>query len=342
MKKEVGYAIIAGILLGLVVAYGVYRINSQISKSNKQSAASVTSPTPTPQTSTTKEFKIVLDKPEENDVISEPVVEVSGITKPNYWIAVTGEGKDYALKSDSSGGFKEKVDLTSGINQIKVTAFDTNGNQSISEVLVIYSSAFNQSDASASAKTATGSSDLAKETQKNVNNVLNKPKAYIGTVTDVTGTTIELKSNKGDIKQIAMNIDTTTVVNITGTNNKTVKTSDIAIGDFIAAMGSIGQNSVLNAQRVLITDALGENKNTVNIGKISTVSRKSVDVGGLTDGKTQTLTPDTKTEVKTIKDGILSVFKFASLKTDDTVIYTISPDPKTDTRVRTIIALPLE
>ena len=68
------------------------------------------------------------------------------------------------------------------------------------------------------------------------------------------------------------------LANQTGTNNKVVKLTDIAIGDFIVAMGYVNQNSVLSAQRILVTDPTTEPKIDISMEKVNTVSKKTLSV----------------------------------------------------------------
>src|SRR5258708_22669331 len=115
MSKEVLWAVAAGIILGLIVAFGVWRINSKLSPNKKFDASATSSPQPVAP----GEFKIVLDKPENDDVVTEKAVAVSGLTKPLSWITLSGESGDYTVQSDASGAFSQNVDLVPGVNQIK-------------------------------------------------------------------------------------------------------------------------------------------------------------------------------------------------------------------------------
>ncbi|HTK03419.1 MAG TPA: hypothetical protein VL401_01465 [Alphaproteobacteria bacterium] len=264
MRKELIWVAIIGISFGLVIAFGFWRINA-----NLKPKGTSTQKTPQPKT-VNSEFKIALNKPDNNDVITASPMPISGITKPLSWIVISGEENDYIIQADEKGEFKQDVDLVSGINQIKITAFDAAGSQSVEKVLVVYSSAF--------------------ETDEKI---VSKPKAYIGTVTDITDSTIQIKIG-GEIKQISTS-DKVTVIK-TGTTNKTVKLTDIAIGDFIVAMGYINSSSVLNSQRILITDPITEPKIEAKMGTISDIDKKA------------TLSKALKTKLKTIKDDEEIVF----------------------------------
>ncbi len=336
MRKEVGYAVIAGIMLGLVVAFGIYRINSQVSRNKNISAKST--PTPAPKSPT--QFKIILDKPGQNDVATAGSVNISGLTKPNTWVIVSGEAEDYITRSDGSGAFGGSLNLTSGVNQIKATAFDTSGNQTSAGVLVVYSQSFvEKSLDTKSSSDSSGSSNISQKVAKDLLNTLDRPKTYLGTVTDVTDSTIELKTKPGEIMQISVN-PATVVVNALGTNNKTVKTTDIAIGDFIVGMGYVGNNSVLSAQRILISDPVTEPTTTVSLAKVTNTTKKSLEASTIPDSKDDTITPDKNTDIETFKDGKAIAAKFAGIADDDIVMYVRAQNSKKDTIIRYIFVIP--
>jgi hypothetical protein len=346
MRKEVLYAIIAGIILGLIVAFGVWRINSSMS-GKKESAISFATSTPEP-TDNANSSNIVLDKPANDDVVTTDTVTVSGLTKPTSWVTLSGENGDYTVQSDTSGGFSQDVNLVPGVNQIEVTAFypagDGSGQTSNNtQVLVIYSSSF-QTKAAATSSPATGSADLnatapaaiQQKVAQDVANVVSQPKAYIGTVTDVTDSSIEIKTMASDIGQISIDPTSTTVINSTGTSPKTVKTTDIAIGDFIVAMGYVGNDSVLSAQRILVTDAVTAPKISVTEAKVASATKKALTVNKVADNSQDTVQPDKNTDIEAMINGQSTSAKFASIGANDTIIYVVTTDATGVSSVRSI------
>jgi hypothetical protein len=338
MRKEVGYAIIAGILLGLIVAYGVFRINSEVGKNKNKTV--VLTPSPTPSPIENKDFKVILDKPNQNDVITVDSTNLSGLTKKSSWVLINGENSDYLTKSNESGGFSTEVDLISGVNQFKITAYDETGRESTSNLTVVYSSSFALPDASASADlNATGEAALKQKVAAGINNVLNSPKAYIGTVTDATDKTLEIKTKQNEIQQISITTEGTAVVNATTATIKNVKTADIAIGDFIVAMGYVQNNSVLNSTRVLIIQPLSEPKITNYFGKIASTNRKGFDLTTIPEGKEVNVLTDTKTDFSAFKENIISSIKLTSLEEGEFVILSLAEDAKGNPVARSIFQL---
>lgn len=251
MRKEIVFAIIFGSILGLIVAFGIWRVNSALTPQNGETNKVESSPTPT------SGFLVSLAKPENNDVIVENPMELNGLTKANAFVAVSAEDEDYLTKANDGGLFQESVDLLGGINQILLTSFDGTGNVATTKVLVVYSSEFkkvvdNLTADTGETNTATNEADSVRErVEKKVEEALNKPKAYLGLVSDISETTIELKSAEGEIQQVGVAEDATFVKD--GTTPKTVDFKDLAIGDYIVAMGFKNGNAVLNAKTILIT-----------------------------------------------------------------------------------------
>ena len=228
MRKEILWAIFAGIAFGLIIAFGVVRINSTLKPKGE-----ITQTTPTPQPNPSG-FKITLDKPENEDVITADSTLVSGLTKPKNTIIISVEEKDYLVSSDDKGFFEKEIDLISGVNQIRITE---PASQTTEKLLVIYSSAFEEKEGDRLEKAA------------------NKPKAYLGTVTDITDSTIQIRTTSSEIRQISVSEKVVYVK------------TEPAIGDFIVAMGYKNGNQVLNAQRILITPPVTEPKITVSMAK---------------------------------------------------------------------------
>ena len=290
MRKEVVWAIIAGIGFGLVIAYGAWRVNLTLNQQNNKTA-----PSPTPIPTGTSEFKITLNKPENEDVVTEDSTLVTGITRAFSSIVISAEGEDYFTQANEKGGFEVAVNLEAGVNQIKITVFDPNGSASSEKVLVVYSSAFE----------ATPNS---------------KAKAYLGVVTDIADNTIQIKTNTSEIRQTSTNKDDVIVVKDDGKTTKTVKFTDVAIGDFIVAMGYVGPNLVLSAQRILITPQITDPEIAVDLGV----------------GK-DVITAKT-TQVYLYEDGKVVKEKLTSIEDEDKVI-TVSATVNKKATLRTVFII---
>jgi hypothetical protein len=141
MRKEILYAIFAGAVFGIIIAFGVWRANTALEPETKTSNEARGQATPAPSTD---EFEIALAKPDNHDVITESPALVSGVTSPLTWVSISGEDEDYIVKSDETGKFEQDVDLEGGVNQIVITAFSEEGEKVEENLLVVYSTQFEE------------------------------------------------------------------------------------------------------------------------------------------------------------------------------------------------------
>ncbi len=261
MRKEIVVAILAGALFGLVIAFGIWRANSSFS--NQKTANDQASPTPL--TITSKGLAIA--KPNHLHVSGKSTISVSGIAKANLPLVITNSDSSYITTSDANGTFDQEVDLTGGINEITVFSFD-NAQISQKALLVIYSSEFATTTTNVEDKVET-----AKET----------PVAYLGTLTDITKNTLQInkflyakadKKEASQIQQLSVN-DDTSFAKITKTT-KEVKFEDLAIGDFVIAMGFTNGNHVLKTQRILVTEPFKEAQKEIKVVNFSEIDKKQI------------------------------------------------------------------
>lgn len=309
MRKELLWAGVIGIAFGLIVGFGFWRVKTSVVTKTKLF------PSPTPQ-AVVGMPRIVIAKPSNLDVITTTPLQVTGVTKALNWVIVSTEGGDYLSQSASDGSFSVNADLVSGLNHIQAVSIDNQGNSSSQNILGVYSAAFQATTSTPNA--ATGEAEIAKEVAERL--AAKQPKSYIGTVTDIADSTIQIKSTDSQIQQIATDKLNPTVVNIKGTTNKTVKTSDIAIGDFVIAMGYVDGNEVLDAQRILIANSLDSVKITISIRKVTSVSKKTVTLMTINDSSNSVVTPDKNTTLASYSDGSVKNIPLANFKTGDNVI----------------------
>lgn len=271
MRKEILFAIVAGAIFGLIIAFGVWRLNSTITPQEVTKTQDTSESTPTP------EFSITIAGPEENQVIVEGPVTVTGATKPNVWVAISGENKDYVTRSKSDGGFEAEVDLAGGINQIVFSAFDQDGALTSDTLTLIYSTKFPLDKEDGGQEESTKSADTVRQkVQEKVKQAQNVPYAYLGTVTDIVEDTFQLKTSAGEIKQTETGEDTSYTNSIK--DSEKIEFSDVAIGDFVAAMGFKNGNGVLKVERVLVTTPPEKPIRKTILGQVVEIKGKKVKI----------------------------------------------------------------
>lgn len=322
MRKEIVFAIVFGSILGLVVAFGIWRVNSALAPKREEGKTEA-SPTPT------SGFLVSLAKPEERDVIPVTPAPLNGLTKAGALIAVSAEEEDYLTMANDQGLFSESVDLVGGINQILVISFDDKGAVASTKVLVVYSSEFKkiienltatktQSPEPASQTSATDS--VREKVEKKVEEALNRPKAYLGLIADISEGTIQLKTGEGEILQVQTAQDTAYVKD--GSSSKVVSLKDLAIGDYVVAMGFKNGNAVLNAKRILITAPPVSLTREVILGKVTRLTSKDFALTFLNGQGEPLVTTDKNTVYLSFSSssGKVSKGKFGDLKESASVV----------------------
>jgi hypothetical protein len=142
MRKEFLIAIVSGITIGIVIAFGIWRANSAINSTNTKSSPTETETSNQTQKNPEGSSELIIAHPEENDIITSSPLVVSGITKPNTLLVISGEKNDYVTKSSADGSFEEEIDLIGGVNEILFAQSDS-GNVSLTKSLrVVYSTEF--------------------------------------------------------------------------------------------------------------------------------------------------------------------------------------------------------
>ena len=134
--------------------------------------------------------------------------------------------------------------------------------------------------------------DLIKE--KVAANKSNRKAAYVGEVTDKTDKTLSVTTRTGP-KQVSFDADTT-IVNQKAGANKKIKADDLAIGDFILAMGNLetGNNGVLSAKRIVVIDKPKPLQKTSINGLVTAADKSTLTVETNSRGEWQVkLAPDT-------------------------------------------------
>jgi hypothetical protein len=143
MRKEVIIAIVLGFALGLVITIGIWSANkamkTQEETTNSENAQLTSTPAPGNTDTIKTGFSLAISKPEDESIINTAKTTVSGATEPNTQVVIIAETNEYLLESDEKGIFAQEISLTSGTNEIVVTAFADTGEEISKTINVVYS-----------------------------------------------------------------------------------------------------------------------------------------------------------------------------------------------------------
>lgn len=136
MRREVVIAIILGVGLGVLVAFGVWRANLALNSKNPLSSpqAQVLQN----QDSQNSSNLIVL-QPEVDSVTSTASVIVKGSATPKAIVAISTNTDNEIVQAGLDGSFEKEVSLSGGPNEIIVKSYDEQGNESQQKLTVVYS-----------------------------------------------------------------------------------------------------------------------------------------------------------------------------------------------------------
>lgn len=135
MKKEIIFAIFLGLSLGLIITYGVYRARTTLQK------PVATNPNQTPLATplASAQSSLSITSPDDEIITDQNQITVAGTTNPNSFVVIIFNNQERITTSDNSGNFSVQLDLETGSNVIQIHALDEDGNSTIEERTVIYS-----------------------------------------------------------------------------------------------------------------------------------------------------------------------------------------------------------
>lgn len=137
MKQERVILSFIMVLIGLLVAgiaFYFYQTTKVVSdKSSINSSNSVVSPTPKPT------IFLVLNEPNNEIVVSNKTLTVSGKTNPEATIIIITDSDQLVLKPSSQGDFSTTITLEGGQNLIRIRAVTPNAETIVTDRTVTYS-----------------------------------------------------------------------------------------------------------------------------------------------------------------------------------------------------------
>lgn len=264
MQKEVIIAIVFGSLLGLLVAFGVWRANMSLNSDDIPNDP-VTTTTQDTTENIIPELSVV--SPESNAVITDSTVTISGLSSNSRYVIAMSQNAE-TINEIQNGEFSFDIELEGGLNNIYIYGVSDTGNIISQNLPLVYTTKLESNDDNESEE------DINERVQERLNEQANPITSYIGTITDITEEYFQIRSQSGEINQLTVNEQTTYTSNIQ--DSRDIEFSDVAIGDFIVAMGRLDANEILNTQRVIITSPPVENNYLVSKGVVTDITRNEM------------------------------------------------------------------
>lgn len=139
MRKEIIIALIIGLCLGLVVAFGI--------RSARLSLATRRNLSPTPLAIVNRDnnpnstHSIFISVPEPYTITDQEKLTIIGNTTVNALVSVVSNSDQIATNADQSGAFTAAVTLEAGLNNIEIKSYNDQGETATTSFIVIYSTA---------------------------------------------------------------------------------------------------------------------------------------------------------------------------------------------------------
>lgn len=144
MRKEVIFAILIGAVFGIAIVLGVRRLNTNNDTEPRTANNNVTeqpeneTPTSTQDDTNAEEIFIATSSPIDKSVITSTPVTITGLTLSNSWVVMISDDEEMITQANSSGEFNFDVELSGGLNQLKLVAMDLQGNQAAEEINLVF------------------------------------------------------------------------------------------------------------------------------------------------------------------------------------------------------------
>ena len=134
MKKEVAIAIIIGLVLGVIITFGLYRARLSLVEQPINPT-----PSPTIENQLDATSTLNLDSPKDESIVSDKNVTIAGSTLPHAFVVIFVNDEEQLTNADDTGHFSVTADLETGSNVIAVHSLDEDGKAIVQERVVIYS-----------------------------------------------------------------------------------------------------------------------------------------------------------------------------------------------------------
>lgn len=129
MKKERTVLAVIAIIIGLIfagIAFYFYQY-TKILPQSKSNPILVKAPSPTP----TSSIFLSVENPSDEKLSDKKVISVSGKTNPDAIIIILTKSDYDVFKPSSTGNFSTTINISDGVNVIRITAIAPNGEEQV-------------------------------------------------------------------------------------------------------------------------------------------------------------------------------------------------------------------
>lgn len=128
MKKETIFLSLTALVIGLLVAGGIFFAYKYMTKpADKKGTIITLDPTPTPISSNSEE--LMLSEPEDESVVEKKSISISGKTVPGSTVIVSSENDEQVATPADNGNFSLTTTISEGANIIEVISILPSGEE---------------------------------------------------------------------------------------------------------------------------------------------------------------------------------------------------------------------
>jgi hypothetical protein len=305
-----------GIIVGLLIAGGLALVKSGLS--NKKES----------QIQETRGLLLTISNPIDGGVVTSETLAVSGTTGKDAVVVITG-GTDDVITQTSGGNFSATIKLVEGENQLSVYAFDISSGESIQAPLsILYLKEEVAAGRLLVAESSTNDTNTSKERIEQLRQQLATKSSElkkastaadshtIGTISGISGKTLTIETNLGQIKTAFTN-DLTKFFSIGSSGRTAIVLTDLKIGDRVALVGITKDDSSGLAKDVVRLEQTPTKRHAV-AGKVKSADGPTLTLSDLANAdRTYTVKIGNET---TIKVKAVSEATINDVKVSDTVV----------------------
>lgn len=141
MRKEVIFAIIIGLTLGLVILYGIRIANQSTKLAASTSVTPAAQETGSPTIAVENDSGLTIISPKNHAVVNTDTIRIVGKTVAGATIAISDSEDDLLVTADNNGNFTADLELIGGGNVIRFTVLKPDLTTISREITVIYTTA---------------------------------------------------------------------------------------------------------------------------------------------------------------------------------------------------------